>query len=175
MRLGELLVRLGLVTEAQVATALTYQARWNCRLGEALVHLRVLTPEQVLRARSRQLGVPFVRGEAMAKVPAAVVASVAPEVLARLKVCPLRADWHGTRGTLYVATHQPEDLARLDDLAFVTNFTVRPVLALLEDIERTLRWHGVSGPRELAPIELPPDEGTRLEITRGVELQPERL
>ncbi|WP_164016106.1 pilus assembly protein PilB [Pyxidicoccus trucidator] len=170
MRLGELLVRWGLLTPAQVDTALAWQARGQCRLGEALVHLCLLRPEQVQRALSSQLQVPFVRGEEMAKVPAAVVRSVQPHVLARLRMCPLRVEWHGARGTLYVATHQPENLPRLDELAFISNFTVRPVLALLEDIERTLRLHGVFGNRELAPIELPPDDGFRLEITRGGEL-----
>ncbi|MFP2910076.1 pilus assembly protein PilB [Pyxidicoccus sp. 3LFB2] len=174
MRLGELLVRWGLLTPAQVDMGLAWQARWQCRLGEALVHLRLLQPEQVLRALSSQLQVPFVRGGEMAKVPAAVVRSVPPAVLARLGMCPLRVDWHGTRGTLYVATHQPENLPGLDDLAFVTSFTVRPVLALPEDIERTLRLHGVYGARDVgrdvAPIELPPDDGCRLEITRGGEL-----
>ncbi|MBZ4419352.1 pilus assembly protein PilB [Myxococcus sp. RHSTA-1-4] len=169
MRLGELLVRQGLLTEAQVATALAYQSRWNCKLGEALVQLRLLEPGQVQRALSSQLRVPFVRGEEMAKVPAAMVKSVAPEVLARLRVCPLRVEWHGARGMLYVATHQPENLPLLDELAFITHLTVRPVLALLEDIERTLRRHCVSGTRELEPIELPPDDGIRLEITRGGE------
>ncbi len=86
-------------------------------------------------------------------------------------MCPLRVEWRGVRGTLYVATHQPENLPLLDELAFVTSFTVRPVLALREDIDRTLRLHGVFGTRELAPIELPPDEGFRLELTRGGELQ----
>jgi hypothetical protein len=168
-RLGELLIRLGLVTEAQVATALAYQSRWGCKLGEALVQLRLLRPEQVQRALASQLRVPFVRGEEMEKVPAAVVRSVAPEVLTRLRVCPLRVEWHGARGMLYVATHQPENLPLLDELAFITHLHVRPVLALPEDIERTLRRHGVPGTRELAPIELPPDEGLVLEITRGGE------
>lgn len=168
-RLGEVLVRHGLVTEAQLATALVYQARWHCRLGEALVALRLLRPEQVQRALSSQLRVPFVRGTEMAKVPAAVVKSVPARVLLRLQVCPLRVDWHGTRGTLYVATHQPENLPLLDELAFVTSFTVRPVLALLEDIERTLRQHGVSGPPGQAPIELPSDTAGPLPWALGME------
>jgi hypothetical protein len=163
MRLGELLVQKGLLTPVQVATGLAWHSRWGCRLGEALVHLRLLAPEQVQRALASQLGVPFVRGEQMAKVPAAVVRSVPLEVLTRLRMCPLRVEWRGARRTLYVATHQPQDLPRLDELAFITNFTVRPVLALLEDIERTLRQHGMPGARESAPIELPPDDGFRLE------------
>jgi hypothetical protein len=169
MRLGELLLHLGLVTREQLDAALAYHARWHCRLGEALVHLRLLTPEQVQRALSSQLRVPFVRGEQMEKVPAAVVRSVPADVLTRLRVCPLRVERQGSRGILYVATDQPENLPALDELSFITNFTVRPVLALPDDIERTLRHHGLSGARGIVPLELAPDDGPALEITRGGE------
>lgn len=170
MRLGELLLHLGRVTEEQLESALAYQARWHCRLGEAFVHLRLLTPEQVQRALSSQLKVPFVRGEQMEKVPASVVRSVPADVLTRLRVCPLRVDREGSRTILYVATDQPLDLPALDTLAFVSRFTVRPVLALPEDIERTLRRHGLTGTRGIVPLELAPDDGVRLEITRGGDL-----
>lgn len=167
VRLGELLVRCGLLTPAQRDTALEYQSRWRCRLGEAVVSLCLLGPEQVQRALASHLKVPFVRGQEMAKVPAAVVRSVPAEALLRLKVCPLRVEWQGSRGVLYVATHQPENLPLLDELAFITRFSVRPVLAQAEDIERTLRQHGVGGGRGRCPIELPPDDGLRLEVTPG--------
>lgn len=167
MRLGELLLHLGLVTREQLAAALAYHSRWHCRLGEALVHLRLLTAEQVQRALSSQLKVPYVRGEQMAKVPAAVVRSISADVLTRLKVCPLRMEREGSRSILYVATDQPENLPVLDELAFITSFTVRPVLALPDDIERTLRQHGLFGTRGVVPLELGPDDGPGLEITRG--------
>lgn len=171
LRLGELVVRLGLLSPRQLEMALGYQSRWNCKLGEALVALRLLTAEQVLRALARQLQVPFIRGEEMAKVPAAVVGLVPREVLARLRVLPLRAEWRGSRGTLHVATHEPRNLTLLDALSFATGLTASPVLALPEDIERALLRLGVLGSRPVDPIDLAPeDDGLRLEITRGGEL-----
>jgi hypothetical protein len=165
--LGELLVRGGLLTAAQRDRALAYAEQWRCKLGEAVVQLSLLGVEQVQRTLASQLRVPFVKGEEMAKVPAAVVRSVPDAVLMRLHVCPLRVDWQGSRGVLYVATHQPENLPLLDELAFVTGFTVRPVLAQAADIERTLRQHGVGLPRGRSPIELPPDDDFRLEVVPG--------
>jgi hypothetical protein len=106
----------------------------------------------------------------MAKVPAAVVRSVPGELLTRWRVCPLRVEREGSRGILYVATDQPGNLPALDELAFVTHFTVRPVLALPEDIERTLRQHGLTGTRGVVPLELEPDDGRGLVITRGGEV-----
>ena len=69
-------------------------------------------------------------------------------------MCPLLAEWHGARWLLYVATHPPGNLLRLDELAFTSTFTVRPVLTLLEDIERTLRLHGVFSIQAVTPIAL---------------------
>ncbi|MFP2931456.1 pilus assembly protein PilB [Pyxidicoccus sp. 3LG] len=172
MRLGELLVLRGLLTEGQLATALAYQSRWGGRLGEALVSLRMVDPEALRRALASLLRVPFVRGEQMAQVPAGVVRSVPAWVLTRFGVCPLRVERQGARGILYVATWQPENLTQLDELSFITNLSVRPVLALPDDIERTLRQHGLLGTRDTAPLELPPDDGTRLEIIRGGEFGP---
>ncbi len=169
MRLGELLVSSGLLTSAQVATALAYQARWHCKLGEALTGMKLLTAEQVQRALARQLQVPFIRGDELEKVPAGMLKMVPPELLKRLRICPLRVTWNGPRGTLYVATSQPENLPFLDEVAFATGCTVRPVLALKEDVERVLRRHGVLSGREFDAIELG-DEECHFEITRGVDV-----
>lgn len=165
MRLGELLINTGLLTSSQVETALAYQSRWRCKLGEALTGMKLLSEEQVQRALARQLQVPFIRSEEMDKVPAGLLKMVPMEVLGRLRVCPLRIAWNGPRGTLYVATSQPENLPFLDEVAFATSCVVRPVLALAEDIERVLRRHGVLSGRSVDAIELP-DEDCRLEITR---------
>jgi hypothetical protein len=165
MRLGELLISCGMLTSSQVETALAYQSRWRCKLGEALTGMKMLSEEQVQRALARQLQVPFIRTEEMEKVPAGMMKMVPAELLAKLRVCPLRIAWNGPRGTLYVATSQPENLPFLDEVAFATSCVVRPVLALAEDIERVLRRHGVLSGRHFEPIELPEEE-CRLEITR---------
>ena len=39
----------GLVTPAQVSTALAYQSQWRCKLGEALTSMKLLSAEQVQR------------------------------------------------------------------------------------------------------------------------------
>jgi hypothetical protein len=91
---------------------------------------------------------------------------VPSEVLARLRVCPLRLQRGGTRGSLYLATHQPENLAFLDEVSFATGCHVLPVLALPEDIERTLRRHGIIPGRHVEPIELPPEEDFRVDHGR---------
>ncbi len=128
--------------------------------------LKLLPAEQVQRALARQLQVPFIRSEELAKVPAGMLKTVPAELLARLRICPLRIAWNGPRGSLYVATSHPEDLKFLDEVAFATGCTVHPVLALEGDIDRVLRRHGVLRATPFDAIELPSDEGFRFEVTR---------
>ncbi len=163
MRLGEWLVQQRALTPEQVATALAYQKRWPCKFGEAVLELKMIPPETFLRLLAGHLNVPFIRSAQIDKVPAAVVHMVAPEVLERLRVCPLRFQQAGPRGSIYMATHQPENLVFMDEVSFATSFTVLPVLALPQDIDRTLRRHGILAGRHVEPIELPAEEELRVD------------
>ncbi|HYO74641.1 MAG TPA: pilus assembly protein PilB [Archangium sp.] len=167
MRLGELWVASGLLASAQVETALAFQARWRCRLGEAAVRMGLLGPEQLLISLARQLQVPFIRREGLERVPEGMVRCVPPRVLAHLRMCPLRVEWRDeVRGTVFVATSEPGNLGQLDDMAFATGCTVRPVLALADDIEHLLRHLGILATRARS-IELNPEDAhVRLRITR---------
>lgn len=151
----------GALTPEQVQAARTYQARWRCKLGQAVLGLNLIPREPFLRLLAGHLNVPFIRAEQLEKVPASVVKLVPAEVLNHLRVCPLKRQQGSTRGVLTVATHQPENLAFLDEVAFATGCIVQPVLAMQEDIERTLRRHGVIPGRYVEPIELPPEEDSR--------------
>ncbi|WPB78818.1 pilus assembly protein PilB [Archangium violaceum] len=167
MRLGELWVASGLLASAQVETALAFQARWRCRLGEAAVRMGLLGPEQLLISLAQQLQVPFIRREGLERIPEGMVRCVPPRVLERLRMCPLRVEWRDeVRGTVFVATSEPGNLVKLDDMAFATGCAVRPVLALAEDIEHLLGRVGILAARERS-IELNPEDAhVRLRITR---------
>lgn len=154
MRLGELWVASGVTGSAQVEQALAYQAFHGGRVGEAAVALGLLTPEQLLVSLARQLQHPFVRREGLERVPAQLLRCVPSRVLARLRVCPLRIEWHEEgRGTLLVATSEPDNQALLEQLALATGCEVKPVLALAEDLEHVLARQGL-GP-ERAPVVSP--------------------
>jgi hypothetical protein len=166
MRLGEWLVHHGALKPEQVETVLAYQVRWKCKFGEAVLSLHLLPREFFLRLLAGHLGVPFIRPEQMDKVPASVIRLVPAEVLARLRFCPLRLQQGSARGTLSIATSQPENLAFMDEVSFATGLLTAPVLAFPEDIERTLRRHGILAGRHVEPIELPPEEDLRVEPGR---------
>jgi hypothetical protein len=57
MKLGEILVKQGLLTEAQLASALTHQLARGARLGSYLIEHNILTTDQVALALAEQYGV----------------------------------------------------------------------------------------------------------------------
>ncbi len=156
----------GALTPEQVETVLAYQVRWKCKFGEAVLSLNIIPRDAFLRLLAGHLKVPFIRSEQMDKVPASIVKAMPAEVLVRLRICPLRLQQGGARGSISIATHQPENLKLIDEVSFATNLIVVPVLAYAEDIERTLRRHGIIAGRHVEPIELPPEEDFRVERSR---------
>lgn len=59
-RLGELLVAAGSITEDQLVEALAVQVREGCKLGEVLVRTEVLTEADIAQTLARQKGYDFV-------------------------------------------------------------------------------------------------------------------
>jgi type IV pilus assembly protein PilB len=60
VRLGELLVRAGLITGRQLDEALAEQGRVGKRLGSLLVEIGLVSETQVTQILSQQLSVPWV-------------------------------------------------------------------------------------------------------------------
>jgi len=61
VRIGELLLTSGRLTEIEVQRVLAFQTRANLRFGEAAVQLGLVTADEVQRALARQFNYPYVR------------------------------------------------------------------------------------------------------------------
>src|ERR687884_412642 len=58
IRIGDLLVKAGVITELQLKAALAEQSQWGGKLGDILVRMEFLTEEVLVRALSKQTGIP---------------------------------------------------------------------------------------------------------------------
>ena len=128
-RLGQVLVEEGLITEEQLARALSAQRTTLAMLGAVLVNqgsLREDTLTQVLRNHLNAPVADLKHGEVDAEV-----ARLIPEDFARRHVLlPLsRQD-----GTLAVAMSDPSDLPLLNDIRLITGLEVVPYVASPSDI-----------------------------------------
>ncbi len=59
-KLGEILLKSGLITEAQIEEALDKQRKTGERLGSTLVELGYITEEKIIASLGEQLGVPHI-------------------------------------------------------------------------------------------------------------------
>src|SRR2546425_949697 len=135
-RLGDLLVADGLISPDQLLRALAEQKGTSEKLGSVLLRLNLLTEEQLIGFLSRQYGIPSitlsqldVESEVLRLVPAAIAK--------KYEVLPVKR----VEGTLTLAMADPTNVFALDDVAFMTNLQVLPVVApqgaLRKAMERT--------------------------------------
>src|SRR5947207_13423685 len=81
IRIGDLLVKAGVITELQLKAALAEQQQWGGKLGDILVRMEFLTEEVLVRALSNQTGIPRadLHGEATRAALALIPAEVAEQ------------------------------------------------------------------------------------------------
>src|SRR3989338_8609775 len=59
IKLGEILVKQGLITQKQLEEAIEVQRKDKGRIGETLIKLRMITEENMIAALGTQVGVPY--------------------------------------------------------------------------------------------------------------------
>jgi len=134
VRLGDLLVQLGIISEEELKTALSKQQEYrregnDIKLGELLIELGLVSEKDILEALSTQLGFPFVDlyGE---EIDYDLMSSFPLAVLKQKNIIPYKQD----EDYIYVATADPLDY---DSLEAIERFSPKPVkvfVALSKDI-----------------------------------------
>src|SRR5688500_6277604 len=123
-RLGDLLVAEGLVTDVQLKQALAEQKGKTDKLGSILVGLGFINEEQLIGFLSRQYGIPSITlsnleidGETLRLVPGPIAR--------KYEVVPVKR----IGGSLTLAMADHTNVFALDDIAFMTNLQILPVVA----------------------------------------------
>jgi hypothetical protein len=116
IKIGDLLVKAGVITELQLKAALAEQSQWGGKLGDILVRMEFLTEEILVRALSKQTGVPRadLSGEGSREALALVPADVAEE----FGVVPVGVKEEGR--VLVVAMSDPLNISVSDHLRSLT-------------------------------------------------------
>lgn len=125
MRLGDMLINNGIITETQLQTALDAQKGSGRKLGEVLVDEGILTEEVIAQALSHQLGIQFVDLSNVMGIPDEVLRLVPANILKKNKVFPFgyAAD---NANVLKLAMADPMDMNAMDDIAIITNMQIEP-------------------------------------------------
>lgn len=131
--LGEILVDMGYVTQAEVDGALNTQRAGGGRLEDTLVQSGKLSPEMLAKSLAMQLGYDYVDENATQIDPYAV--SLVPETTARrYQAMPIKLD----RDVLVVAMKDPRHVFALDDIRLITGKEIQPAVATEDTLARFL-------------------------------------
>jgi type IV pilus assembly protein PilB len=131
-RIGDLLVREGLISAEQLQRALEDARQNNTRIGYSLIKLGFIPEEELTRMLARQYRVPAVDLNRVVIDPK-IIKLVPADLAQKRQVLPLRR----VGRTLTVAMANPTDASAMDELKFITRHDIEPVVVG----EYTLRKH----------------------------------
>ena len=131
IRLGDLLILEGLLTESQLSAALAEHKKLGKKLGEYLVEQHIVQEEQIIGAISRQLQIP-VYTPTRYPVDHSNADLISAETSQKYKVIGLAEKGN----VLITAIVDPTDINALDAVEIETNKEVEPVICALRDFEQ---------------------------------------
>lgn len=134
LKLGQILINSGVLTEEQLELALVRQKGSNIRLGEILIQDRFLTEMQIIRSLEKQLSIPYLDLSSVNVDPS--LSALVPEDLARSNlIVPIKREG----SILTVAVADPLDYNGINNIATYTKLKVNPVIAEHDKLETKIR------------------------------------
>lgn len=132
IRLGELLVETGAITQEQLEHALQKQKKTNLKLGETLVDEGIITEDDIAKALSQQLNLEIIDLQNI-NIDKAVVGLVPVNLLKKYTMIPFAFN-ENNKNILRVAMENPLDTYAQEDISIITNYQVEPVVATTRSI-----------------------------------------
>ena len=146
LRLGELLIKKNLLTQAQLEEALQAQVIFGGTLGTILIEMNLISENVLAEILANLLNIPCLKPDQLEDIPEHVIKIISPELAEKHKVVPVSVN--GKKLTL--AMESPQNLKSIDEIAFRTGYIIQPILALevrlifaLENyygVKRTMRY-----------------------------------
>ncbi len=141
MRLGDLLVSSGVITEAQLEQALAMPKESGQRLGDVLIQSGLITEAQLINALRVQLGVDFVDLTAVS-IPVELAQYVPRNLAKKFCVVPVKL----MQDRLFLAMSDPLDFVAQDEVKTASRKRIVPMIATRKAAEQAIeRLYGSVG------------------------------
>src|SRR5678816_3019182 len=140
-RIGELLVREKMLSLQQLQQAQEEAKRTGKRLGATLSRLGYVDDTRLTQFVAKQYSLPSIN-LAEIEIDAAVLKLVPREICEKHQVIPVRRNGP----TLVVAMADPSNIYAIDELKFLTQYNIEPVVASEGALEAALSRYYDKGP-----------------------------
>jgi type IV pilus assembly protein PilB len=124
VKLGEMLLKAGVISQEQLSNALEAQKKNGGKLGYNLVKLGYVEEDEITQLLSEQYGVPSINLHHF-EIDESVIKLIPSEVAQKYLVLPVNR----TGATLTIAMADPTNVFAMDDIKFMTGYNVEPVVA----------------------------------------------
>ena len=149
IRIGDVLVAAGAITEEQLQEGLAKQKETGRKLGNALVDLGFISNDMLITVLTTQLGIDYIELKG-AKIEDKVIHMVPESMVTKYQAIPIEVD-PDNPNILKVAMADPMDIMAMDDIGLVTNLQVEPMLASEEGIKNAIdKYYGSAQAMEAA-------------------------
>ncbi len=149
IRIGDVLVAAGAITEEQLQEGLAKQKETGRKLGNALVDLGFISNDMLITVLTTQLGIDYIELKG-AKIEEKVIHMVPESMVTKYQAIPIEID-PDNPNILKVAMADPMDIMAMDDIGLVTSLQVEPMLASEEGIKNAIdKYYGSAQAMEAA-------------------------
>ncbi|MBP3622367.1 MAG: Flp pilus assembly complex ATPase component TadA [Lachnospiraceae bacterium] len=136
IRVGDLLVEAGAITEEELQEALAYQKENGGRIGNVILEMGFISQELLITVLTTQMGIDYIEVKAC-KLDEDIIKLVPENLVNKYKAVPIGYD-EMNPNVLRVAMVDPMDINAIDDIGIATNTQVEPLLAMEDDIMETI-------------------------------------
>jgi type IV pilus assembly protein PilB len=142
-RLGQLLYDRRNISKADLENAVEQQSHKNSLLGEILLSQGKVKKAELIAALQEVTRTPYVNCESLIPEPAALTLLAHP-IAAKYCALPVALEKH----TLQIVMAEPQNLIVLDELRFLTGYTLRPLLGFRQEILPAIERAYANTPQE---------------------------
>lgn len=134
LRLGDLLISAGLLTEDELEQGLKLQKGTNKRLGTVLQENGFITESELIEALQMQLGIEFI-DLGKINIPTELAHVVPKNIAKQYQVVPVRV----VRDELYLAMSDPLNFYAIEEVRKAVRKKVVPMVAMTAAVERAIQ------------------------------------
>ena len=139
IRIGDLLVEAGAITDEQLQEALAKQKEEGGMLGNVIMDLGFISRELLITVLTTQMGIEYCEIQSV-KIDEEVLNLVSKDLVQKYKAIPI-GFVEDNPNMLQVAMADPMDINAIDDISISSGFQIEPLLSFEDDLENVIGKH----------------------------------